>query len=201
MRALNSPATNPQIVSNDGPSDVQALVTALGTKSDSTTARMDTLSSGVQLISKPSHLNVPPWQMVSAELGGVPLRAATWWAVPQIYTTTPTTAITCWDSSLSKPGSVEIATTGAWEGTKFGLTGGLGSNFNHAKIGVSTSGTANYVIFGDMNQQGATSKTQKCSSSQNGRGGLFYVLTSSKLFEGVTSLIAGGTAPTSAPTK
>jgi hypothetical protein len=192
--------TNPQIVSNGGPSDVQALVTALGTKSDSTTAMMDTLSSGVKLISKPSRLNVPPWQMVSAELGGVPLRAATWWAVPKIYTTTSTTTITCWDSSLGKPGPVEIATSGEWDGTKFGLTGGPGPNFNHAKIGVSTSATADYLIFGDMNQQGATlEKTQKCSSSQNGRGGLFYVLTSSKLFEGVTSLIAGGTAPTSAP--
>jgi len=194
--------TNQQIVSNGGPNDVQALVTALGTKSDSTIATIYTLSSGVQLISKPSHLNVPPWQMVSAELGGVPLRAATWWAVPKIYATTSTTPITCWDSSLGKPGPVEIATTGAWEGTKFGLTGGPGPNFNHAKIGVSTSGKTDYLIFGDMNQQGATlEKTQKCSSSQNGRGGLFYVLTSSTLSEDVTSLIAGGIAPTQAPAK
>jgi hypothetical protein len=119
--------------------------------------------------------------------------------VPKIYTTTPTTAVTCWDSSLGKPGPVEIATTGAWEGTKFGLTGGPGANFNHAKIGVSTSGTASYVIFGDMNQQGATLNTQKCSSSQNGRGGTFYVLSNTTLFNSVTSLIAGGTAPTKAP--
>jgi Deoxyribonuclease II len=191
--------TDSQIVSNGGPSDVQQLVTALGKKSDSTTATVDTLSTGIQLISKPSHLNVPPWQMVSAELGGVSLRAATWWAVPKIYTTNSATSITCWDNTLGKPGAVEIATTGAWEGTQFGLTGGDGPNFNHAKIGVSTVEASPYVIFGDMNQQGATLKTQKCSSSQNGRGGMFYVLNNATLFKGVASLIAGGTAPTQAP--
>src|SRR6202165_4763402 len=50
------------------------------------------------------------------------------------------TRIGCWDDSLSKLGAVEIATTGQWNGQTFGLKGGLGSNFNHAKIGVSTSG-------------------------------------------------------------
>jgi hypothetical protein len=113
--------------------------------------------------------------LVSAELDGVSLRAATWWAVPRIYSTTATTEITCWDGTLHEPGPVQIATSGEWADTKFGLTGGYpGSNFNHAKIGVSTPGSVAYVIFGDLNQQGATS--QKCSSSQNGRGGLFYVL-------------------------
>jgi len=51
--------------------------------------------------------------------------------------------------------------------------GGAGPNFNHAKIGVSISGNHNYAIFGDMNQQGSLSTN--CKSSQNGRGGLFYV--------------------------
>ena len=190
--------TNPQIVSNGGPTDVQELVAILGTKSGSTRPTKDRLSSGVQLISKPSRLHVPPWQLVSAELDGVSLRAATWWAAPRIYTTTATTEITCWDSTLHEPGPVQIATSGEWADTKFGLTGGYpGSNFNHAKIGVSTPGSVAYVIFGDLNQQGAIS--QKCSSSQNGRGGLFYVLTNSQLFEGVNALIAGDTAPTSVP--
>src|SRR6266404_1958864 len=57
---------NPQIVKNGGPSDVQQLVTQLGAKSNAKTFTSDVLSSGVELISKPSKLNVPPWQMVSS---------------------------------------------------------------------------------------------------------------------------------------
>jgi deoxyribonuclease II/SH3 domain-containing protein len=189
---------NPQIVSNGGPPDVQQLVIQLGAKSASTTFTKTVLSSGVELISKPSQLNVPPWQMVSAVLGGVSLRTATWWAAPKIYTTTSTTTIGCWDSSLGNPGAVEIATTGEWQGQHFGLTGGSGPNFNHAKIGVSTSGTHEYAIFGDMNQQGSTT-TPKCSSSQNGRGGLFYVIEDADLAHSVTGLIAGSTAPSNGP--
>jgi len=191
---------NPQIVRNGGPADVQALVKKLGGKSTSTKFSKDTLSSGVELISKPSRLNVPPWQMVSAVLGGVSLRAATWWENPEIESTTSSTSITCWDDSLGKPGPVEIATTGSWKGKQFGLTGGLGPNFNHAKIGVSTSGSDHFSIFGDMNQQGSISKP-KCSSSQNGRGGLFYVLDDPKLFGSVTALISSGTPPTAPSSK
>ena len=128
------------------------------------------LSSGVELISKPSKLAVPPWQMVSAILGGIPLRTATWWATPPIYSTTASTTIGCWDSSLKSPGPVEIATTGHWSGQEFGLKGGPGTNFNHAKLGVSTSTGDHYAIFGDMNQQGTLSGPN-CASSQNGRGG------------------------------
>ena len=84
---------------------------------------------------------------------------------------------------------MEIATTGQWGVKKFGLTGGGGPNFNHAKIGVSISGNAHYSIFGDMNQQGAIS--EKCSSSQNGRGGLFFVLDDPDLFVSITSLVRG----------
>jgi len=201
-----SVVTNPadvQIV-NVSPSDLTKLVDDLGHKSSSTSYTKDTLSSGVVLISKPSNLNVPPWQMVSAVLGGVSLRTATWWAKPQIYSTTATTPIACWDDSLGKPGAVAIATTGEWDGQTFGLQGGPGGNFNHAKIGVSTSGDAHYTIFGDMNQQGAvrpgqSSAKQKCNSSQNGRGGLFYVVDDPSLFASVTSLIQGDTAPTAAP--
>jgi Deoxyribonuclease II len=164
----------PQIVNNGGPEDIQKLVQSLGAKSSSETATKTTLSTGVELISKPSALNVPPWQMVSALLGGVSLRTATWWANPKIYTTTSSTSIGCWDPSLGNPGPVEIATTGQWDGREFGLGGGSGPNFNHAKIGVSTSGDTHFSIFGNMNQQGAVSG--RCGSSQNGRGGLFYVI-------------------------
>lgn len=191
---------NPQIVNNGGPADVQRLVEGLGKRSDSTTPTKTKLTSGVELVSKPSSLHVPPWQMVSALLGGVPLRAATWWASPKIYTTTPATKFACWDPTLGTPGPVEIAATGQWAGTEFGLTGGSGPNFNHAKIGVSTSGNEHYLILGDMNQQGTVSGP-KCVSSQNGRGGLFYVIDNSPLFDGVKSLITGGTEPTDAPPK
>src|SRR5260370_4176066 len=185
---------NPQLVNNGGPADVQDLVKHLGTRSNRTTFTKLALSSGVQLISTPSPLKLPPWQMVSAILGGVSLRAATWWAKPEISTTTASTAIACWSSSLGKPGPVEIATSGHWAGQEVGLAGGAGPNFNHAKIGVSTSGDVHFSIFGDMNQQGTLSGP-KCNSSQNGRGGLFYVIDDPVLFDGVKNLIAGGTAP------
>src|SRR4029077_9127448 len=114
-RVVTDPA-NPQIVNNGGPADVQKLVQSLGVKSTSAVITKNTLSSGVVLISKPSGLHVPPWQMVSAVLGGVSLRTATWWAKPMIYTTTASTTIACWNDSLGKAGPIEIATTGQWDG-------------------------------------------------------------------------------------
>jgi len=45
-----------------------------------------------------------------------------------------------------------------------------------------------------MNQQGAFSG-DRCDSSQNGRGGLFYVIDNAALFNSLTRLIAGDTAP------
>jgi len=68
---------NPQIVQNGGPADIQQLVGQLGKKSSAKVPLTLTLSSGVGLISKPSNLNVPPWQMVSSLLNGVSLRTAT----------------------------------------------------------------------------------------------------------------------------
>jgi hypothetical protein len=192
--------TNPQIVNNGGPADVQQLANSLGIKSANKTVMTFTLSSGVQLISKPSNLNVPPWQMVSAVLGGVSLRTATWWASPQIPTTTTSTKVKCWDASLSKPGAVEIATTGSWSDKTIGLTGGDSPDHNHAKIGVSLSGDNTYSIFGDMNQQGSLSGPN-CKSSQNGRGGLFYVLNNADLASSIKALMTGGTAPTKLPVK
>jgi hypothetical protein len=45
-----------------------------------------------------------------------------------------------------------------------------------------------------MNQQGALSG-QKCWSSQNGRGGTFYVINDAALAASVGDLIKGDTAP------
>lgn len=183
---------DPQIVNNGGPADIQALVKALGKESSSKVATKDKLSSGVTLISKPAKLNVPAWQMVSAMLGGEPLRAATWWTRPEIPTTTATTIVGCWDLSLGKAGPVEIATSGTWNGKTIGLEGLAEPEGNHAKIGVST-GAHTYAIFADMNQQGAL-VPPKCKSSQNGRGGLFYVVDDVTLSGSVRDLIKGDTA-------
>ena len=184
--------SNKQLVRNGGPAEIQSLVERLGMKSDSTEFTYDTLSSGVRLISKPSNLHVPPWQMISAILGGVPLRVATWWARPRIYSTSWSMNVNCWERSLGKPGPVEIATSGFWAGYDMRLVGGAGTNFNHAKIGVSTDAQRNYAIFGDLNQQGGLS--ERCSSSQNGRGGLFYVVDDRKLAVGLRNLLNGDTA-------
>ncbi|MEM7426522.1 MAG: deoxyribonuclease II family protein [Pseudomonadota bacterium] len=200
-----------QVINNGGPEDVQKLVKTLGRREKEGAPLNVLLSSGVRLISKPSSLAVPPWQMVSAELGGIDLRVASWWSTPRIYSTTRASGKPgCWGGGLGTPGAVDIATTGTWKppsGHKveyLGLTGGLGRNYNHAKFGVSTSGSNAYCIFGDMNQQGALCQgyltaRQKCSSSQNGRGGLFYVLENETLFKSLTGLLTGESAPTAPP--
>ncbi len=181
---------NPQIVSNGGPEDIQAKVNAMGKKSTNTTLMTGVLSSGVELISKPSAMHVPPWQMVSSVLGGVPLRTATWWAAPTIPATTGGVP-GCWDSSLTTPpGAVDIAATGTWKGTTIGLEGGIKPDGNHAKLGVSTSGTEHYAIFGDMNQQGTLSGPN-CGSSQNGRGGTFFVMDNAELSSSIGNLLTG----------
>jgi hypothetical protein len=192
--------TEPSIVNNGGPANIQAIVNTLGVESKSTEIIVSTLSSGVQLISKPSALAVPPWQMVSAKLNSVNLRVASWWATPQIYSTDAGETPTCWGPGLGTPGAVQIATTGVWDGVSIGLEGGMGTNFNHAKVGVSTDDGNPLCIFGDMNQQGALSPNyekpgQKCSSSQNGRGGTFYVLNDAGLHDSLTQLFTGDSAP------
>jgi hypothetical protein len=185
--------TSAQIVRNGGPAEIQAQVKGLESVSASKVATVTKLSSGVTLISKPSGLNVPPWQMVSALLSGEPLRVATWYSRPEIPTTTADTKVGCWDDSLGTPGAVEIATSGTWAGNPIGLEGIPEANGNHAKVGIST-GTHTYAIFGDMNQQGSLSGPN-CDSSQNGRGGLFYVIDSAPLFESVRDLLRGESAP------
>jgi hypothetical protein len=75
-----------------------------------------------------------------------------------------------------------------------GLTGGPQSDSNHAKIGVSIDGVHHYAIFADLNQQGRL--TAKCDSSQNGRGGLFFIVDDPALQAAVSELIRGDTGPT-----
>jgi Deoxyribonuclease II len=187
---------NAQIVNTGGPADIQQVVATLGKKSASTKVIMVTLSSGVRLISKPSALHVPPWQLVSAELGGVPLRTATWWANPKIPSTTGSTQLACWDAKLGTAGAVEIATSGTWEDKSLGLKGTASAKGNHAKIGVTTDGHSNLTIFGDLNQQGVLSgAAADCRRSQNGRGGLFYVVKDHALAASVKALITGDSAP------
>jgi hypothetical protein len=188
--------SDPQIVRNGGPQDVRKLVTALGKISTGTTIMKATLSSGVQIISKPHTISAAPWQLVSAELDAVPLRVATWWQQHRICSSNKSTSITCWPAGLRKPGAVQIATSGTWDGKTIGLTGGRKPNGNHAKIGISTDKLKPYSIFGDMNQEGTLVKNPGCDVSQNPRGGLFYVVSDQKLFDSMTSLLTGGTAKT-----
>lgn len=195
MRKARVPTdpTIKQIVKNGDPPEIRVLVQVLGKATKDAAVGKSKLSSGVVLISKPPGLHVPPWQLVSEELGGEPLRVATWWHSPQINTTTATTSMGCWDTALKKPGAVEIATSGTWEGKSIGLQGIAAPNGNHAKVGVST-GSHTYAIFGDMNQQGSLSKPN-CASSQNGRGGMFFVVEDAALFHSVSDLLTGDSAP------
>jgi hypothetical protein len=198
------------VVNNGGPQEVQDAVNALG-KATSTkmTVTRTTLSSNVLFFAKPPKVAVPPWQMVSSLLGGVSLRTANWSEDPPdlVPSTTADTPIGCWmpsDPSLSaKPGAVDIAATGEWKGTTFsleagtitGVPGSSNGNGNHAKIGVSTSGTSHYSIFGDMNQQGFLSgSVSNCSASQNGRGGMFFVIDNEQLWTSLSQQLLNGTS-------
>lgn len=192
---------NQQIARLGGPSDILSQVEKLGKRPDAkkTPDNMKVftakLTPDVTLISKPSNLNVPPWQMVSVLLNSASERTATWWASPQIFSTLKTTAIDCMKGLLDdkKPGAVDIAKSGTWNKISIGLIGGQ----NHAKIGVSTSGDKHYVIFGDLNQQG-TINPPHCERSQNGRGGMFFVVENNDLFNTVTGLLAGESEPVKA---
>jgi hypothetical protein len=179
--------TNRQIVNNGGPPEIQQLVRQLGVLSRSTSYTDVKLTSGVRLISKPSQLQVPPWPLLSAILGGVSIKAATWFAAPQMPETMAYTSISCWPQNLRGPGRVEPADVGYWEGKNFSLAGGASSDSNHAKFGVSTGEDQDLVIFGDLNEQGMLSGN--CSSSQNGRGGLFFVVEDRGLADSVKSVL------------
>lgn len=150
------------------------------------------MSSGVKIITKPQALHVPAWQMVSA-LVEKPLRTATWWTYPSILSSEAGEP-GCWSSSMNgNPEEVQIAMSGQWQGTKFNLTGGLGTDYNHAKLGHSLNGSL--AIMGDMNQQGSYSPSlRSCSSSQNGRGGMFFVVDDVTLHAGLKEMMTGETA-------
>jgi hypothetical protein len=55
-----------------------------------------------------------------------------------------------------------------------------------------STGTHSYAIFGDMNQQGSLTT---CTSSQDARGGLFFVVDNAQLHDSVRDLIQGDSAP------
>ncbi len=187
--------TVPALCQNGGPSDVQALVKKMGKGVSSKSIINKTLSTGVRIISKPSSLAVPPWQAISAKLNGLSLRVVSWWASPTIYSTKAGDTPLCWAPGLGTPGDVDIALTGSWAGKNIDLIGDNGGNSNHAKIGISKDESQPICIFGDENQQGTISKgAHACSSSQNGRGGTYYVLNNAGLFGSLTQLFSGRTA-------
>ncbi len=187
------------MISNGGPADIQSLVSSLGTEPDKTAKHVveATLSSGVTFLSKSSGMNVPSWQFVSAELGGMDLRVATFYDTDRIASTTQAGKPACWDASLGVPGGVENAKTGSWPDPSTGKPvvfdfGSSPNNGNHAKIGVTTSGTP-MAIFGDENQQGGLGPvgTLGCAASQNGRGGTFYAVHDPQLAASLGQLMAG----------
>jgi len=59
---------------NGGPQEIKDRVKVLGQKSDSTEVKQFKLSTGILLVSKPSALHVPPWQMLSSVLDSVDLK-------------------------------------------------------------------------------------------------------------------------------
>ena len=198
--------SNMQIVRSGGPQEIQTAAAKLGTTNTAASFTETTLSSGVKVIAKAGGLAAPPWQMVSAVLGKVPLRVASFWEGDLIYSTPGKTKPDCWPTALQpmSPGAVQIALTGKWDGTTIGLTGsqqksanGTALGANHAKLGVSTGTGAPLTIFGDMNQDGAISPkgSLTCTSSQNGRGGMFFVLEDQDLHDSVAALLAGKSAP------
>ena len=196
----------PQIARIGGPDDLRALAEKVGEQPhkippakrqpEDTKILQTRLTDNVTLISKPSNLNVPPWQMVSALLDSESERTATWWATPQIYSTKKSTKIGCWEGTLKsekkKPGDVVIALDGSWDNHKIKLIGGS----SHAKVGVTTSGSKHYVIFGDLNQQGSINPVKgECDHSQNGRGGMFFVVEDEKLFKTLSEMLDGKDEP------
>ena len=90
------------------------------------------------------------------------------------------------------PGDVIIAKNGTFGGRPLGLIGGQ----NHAKVGVVTSGRTSFSIFGDLNQQGTINPVKgKCDASQNGRGGMFFVVKNDELFKTLSDMLEGEDEP------
>ena len=125
---------NPQIVNNGGPADIQALAGSLGKVSPSNQATKTTLSTGVQVISKPSKLEVPPWQMVSAMLAASRYGWLRGGRIRRFRRPPPKRQSDVGIHRLGKPGAVEIATSGTWSGRTIGLEGMPEPDGNHAKL-------------------------------------------------------------------
>jgi len=199
LKALNNAGVptdpkNRQIVQNGGPKEIQELVNRLGSPSKAKTPTMDTLSSGVKILSKPPEIHVSPWHFASSMLGGVGLRVAYYWEnKAQNVSTTANTKISCWDKNLKKPGPVEIAVTGSWKEKQFQLFA-FGAMGNHAKIGISLDPEKFYTIFSDMNQ--GILNGPNCGLHQNGRGGLFFIVQDKPFWEAMTNLLKGETLST-----
>lgn len=208
--------SNPQVVQNGGPALVRHLVDMLGRLSPSGEVFHMPLSSGVEVMAKPAKLAVPPWCLVSAKLGGVDLRVASWWGQDPIPSTRRGETIGCWPKHhMEAPGAVEIAETGHWKGKEFSLIAEkpeaaveaedpeLDHEKNHAKIGVSLDPDHPYTIFGDMNQAGTLDPAHPggCRVSQNARGGMFFVLRYPELWESVKDLLSGASEPDTPPAK
>lgn len=193
-----SDPTNPTLMKlSEGPAELAEIARSLGTidKTPSVfTGQFSVIGASgeqVRVIAKPHKLYVPPWQMVSA-LVGKALRSATWWAAPKIASQKAGTP-GCWDSSLPPAHEVQVVKSGVWGEKTFSLEGGPGNNKNHAKIGHSLSGST--VVLGDMNQQGSWDTADgPCDSSQNGRGGMFFIVDDEVLYAGVKALLTGETA-------
>ncbi len=116
---------NPQIAKIGGPQEVRDAAAKLGSPNKTSTYTQATLSSGVQIIAKAGGLSAPPWQFVSAVLGKVPLRVATFWMGAKIYSRPGRTKPDCWPTAIKSlsPGAVQVVTTGIWEGTTIRLSG------------------------------------------------------------------------------
>ena len=150
----------------------------------------------VRLIAKPSGLHVPPWHMVSSLLGS-PLRTASWWGKPEINSTKDGFVPGCWNKNLNSPKEVQVALSGQWEGKTFSLEGRPTTDGNHAKLAHSLSGSK-LTVLADMNQEGSLNGNaggeDSCEISQNGRGGLFFVVEDDVLHNGLSELLKGSTA-------
>lgn len=191
--AVTLPA-DPQVVRvrPSSPPALKTLAASLGarTPGGASLERFE-LDSGVTLISKPAALHAPPWLVVSALLGGEPLRVATWWTGTGGLPSTHAVKPACWSGDLGAPGEIEVAMTGTWH-DPIGLAGGNNPKGNHAKIGTSLADGHHLTILGDMNEDGRL--MMDCHKEQNGRGGLFFVLADPELWTNVSALLKGQTA-------
>lgn len=151
--------------------------------------------------------NLPPWYLVAVDLG-VDLGVASWWdynygfaslcsgddystATNQMCLVSETLGL-----SLSETGgalqSVENAIAASFEINGVDLAWGLWGQFNsiasHAKYAIAADSDSNWVVSGDMNNQGWGCSTS-CSGSQYGRGGLFFSLQNEALHDSFYSML------------